>query len=59
VFAHLVEQERPLGVEQYRIRIEGRPEVGQGIVPARQRRVQPRDVELLGQQIAALVIALR
>jgi hypothetical protein len=55
----LVEQELTLGPQQCRVCIVGRREVGKRIVPGGERRAQPRAVELLGEKIAAKVIAVR
>jgi len=53
VLRHLIEQKRALGADQYRVCFGRRREVGRRIVPARQRRAQPHDVELLGQKVVA------
>ena len=58
VLADLVQQELALHGDQGGVRVGGRREIGQGIVSAGQRRAQPRDIELLGQKIAAQVIAV-
>jgi hypothetical protein len=59
VLGHLVEQELTLGAQQCRVCFGGRREVGERIVPGGERRAQPRDVELLGEEVAAQVIAFR
>jgi hypothetical protein len=59
VLGHLVEQKLALGADQRWVRIGGRREVGQRIVAAGERRAQPRDVELFGEQVVAQVIAFR
>ena len=57
VLGHLVEQKLTLGAEQCRICTGGRREVGHGIVPSGECRAQPRDVELLGEEVVAQVVA--
>ena len=57
VLSHLVEQELTLGADQCRVCIGGRREVGHRIVPAGERRPQPRDVEMLGEEVVVQVIA--
>src|SRR5215472_17319780 len=59
VLGHLVQQELTMGAQQRRVGIGGRREVGKRIVPGGQRRAQPRPVELLGEEVAAQVIAFR
>ena len=59
VLGHLVEQKLTLGADQRWVCIGGRREVGHRIVPAGERRAQPRDVELLGEEVVAQVIAFR
>ena len=59
VLGHLVEQELTLSAQQCRVCFGGRREVGERIVPGGERRAQPRDVELLGEEVAAQVIAFR
>ena len=59
VFGHLIEQKLALGADQRRVRIVGRREVGHGIVPAAKCRAQPRDVEPLGEEVVAQMIAFR
>ena len=55
----LVEQKVALRGDQRSDRIDGRHEIGHGIVAADQCRAQPRDVELLGEQIVVQMIAFR
>jgi len=59
VLGHLVQQELTLVSQQCRVCICGRREVGKRIVPGGERRAQPRAVELLGEEVAAKVIAVR
>ena len=59
VLGHLVEQKLTLGADQCRVCIGGRREVGHRIVPGGECRAQPRDVELLGEEVVAQVIAFR
>src|SRR5262245_35798458 len=58
MLGYLVEQELALNSNQLRICVGGRPEFGEWIVTAAERCPQPRDVELLGQEVAAQAIAL-
>ena len=59
VLGHLVEQKLTLGADQCWVGIGGRREVGHRIVPAGECRAQPRDVELLGEDVVVQVIAFR
>ena len=58
-FGHLIEQELALSVDQCGICVGGRREVGDRIISAGQRRIQPRDVQLFGEEIIVHVIAFR
>ncbi len=59
MLADLVHQKLALHGDQGGVGVGGRRKISQGIVPAGQRRAQAGDVELLGQKIAAQVIAVR
>jgi hypothetical protein len=57
VLVHLAEQELTLGADKYRVCIGGRREVGHTIVSvAGECRAQPRDVELLGEEVVVQVM---
>src|SRR4029077_12242715 len=45
--------------DERRVGIRGRPEVSQRIVSSGERRAQAGDIELLGEEVAMQVIALR
>jgi hypothetical protein len=53
VLGHLVEQKLTLGADQRWVCIGGRRKVGDRIVAAGKCRAQPRDVELLREEIIA------
>ena len=59
VLGHLVKQKLTLGGDQIRVGIGGRHEVGHGIIAVGECRAQARDVEPLGEEVVAHVIALR
>ena len=59
VFSHLIEQKLSLRTDQCWVCISRRREVGRRIVPAGECRPQPRDVELLGEEVVVQVIAFR
>src|SRR6266436_2749736 len=59
MLGHLVLQELTLGSDQFRICIGRRREISRGIIPAGKRGAQPRDVEPLGEEVVAQVIAFR
>ena len=58
MLGHLVQQKLALGADQFRVCVGGRHEIGRGIVAAGERRAQSRDVEPLGEQVVAQMIAL-
>src|SRR5690349_17761785 len=58
VLGHLVEQELPLGGDQCGVCISRRREVGHRIDSGGECSAQPRDVELLRQEVVVEVIAL-
>jgi hypothetical protein len=59
VLGHLVQQKLTLGAKQCWVCIGGRCKVGHRIVSSGERRAQPRDIELLGEEVVAQVIAFR
>ncbi len=59
VLGQLAEQDLALAADQCRIDLGRCIEVGRRVVASGEGRAQPRDIELLGQQVAAQVIAFR
>ena len=59
VLGHLVKQELALGADQCRVCIGGRREVGGRIFSVGERRAQPGNVELFGEEVIAQAIAFR
>jgi len=59
VFGRLVEQKLSLGTDQCWVCISRRREVSHRIVPRGERRAKPRDIQLLGEEVVAQVIAFR
>ena len=57
VLDHLIQQELTLGTQQCWVCIGGRCKVGHRIVSGGERPAQPRDIELLGEEVVAQVIA--
>ena len=58
-FGRLVEQKLSLGTDQCWVCISRRREVSHRIVPRGERRAKPRDIQLLGEEVVAQVIAFR
>src|SRR5262245_27367717 len=59
VFGYLAQQDLTLSADQCRVRISWRYEVLHGIVPGRESRAQPCDIELLGDEFVVQAIAFR